>query len=259
MTSWDPVTYLRFSDERSRPFFDLLARIEASAPTMVVDLGCGPGQLTARLADRWPEATVLGVDSSPEMITKAREHTSDRVRFLLADLRRWHPVAPVDVLISNATLHWVPHHRSLLPAFLNSLAEGGWLAFQLPGNFNEPSHTLLRELASEARFAPATRSVDWPAAAEPVDYLSDLAALGCRVDAWETTYLHILSGSDPVFDWISGTGARPVLEALDDDQRAAFVSEYKALLRKAYPAQTYGTVFPFRRIFVVGQLTGTRS
>jgi len=257
MASWDPVTYLRFSDERSRPFFDLVARIGASAPTMVVDLGCGPGQLTAGLTDRWPDATVVGVDSSPQMIAEARQHTSDHLQFVLADLRSWRSAAPVDVLVSNATLQWVPHHRSLLPVLLRSLAEGGWLAFQVPGNFDQPSHRLLRELASEPRFAPATRSVKWPAAAEPIDYLSDLAALGCRVEAWETTYLHVLSGSDPVFDWISGTGARPVLEALTDDQRAAFVGEYKARLRKAYPAQPYGTVLPFRRIFVVAQLTGT--
>ena len=259
MASWDPVTYLRFGDERSRPFFDLVARIDASAPTTVVDLGCGPGQLTARLADRWPDATVVGVDSSPEMIAKARGHTSEHVGFVLADLRSWRPVLPVDVIVSNAALQWVPQHRSLLPTFLSSLTEGGWLAFQVPGNFDEPSHRLLRGLASDPRFAPATRGVEWPAAGEPIDYVSDLAALGCRVEAWETTYFHVLSGPDPVFDWISGTGARPVLESLADDQRAQFVGEYKALLRQAYPAQPYGTVLPFRRIFVVGQLTGTRS
>ena len=259
MDGWNPLTYLRFSDERSRPFFDLVGRIGASAPSMVVDLGCGPGQLTVKLADRWPDATVVGVDSSPEMISVARHRTSERVEFVLADLRNWSPAAPVDVLVSNATLQWVPHHRSLLQTILNTVAEGGWLAFQVPGNFDEPSHRLLRELASEPRFAAATRAVEWPAAAEPMDYLSDLAALGCRVEAWETTYLHVLSGSDPVFDWISGTGARPVLDALVDDERAAFAREYKARLRQAYPAQPYGTVLPFRRIFVVAQLTGTGS
>ena len=260
MASWDPVTYLRFSDERSRPFFDLVARIGASAPTRVVDVGSGAGQLTARLADRWPDATVVGVDSSPEMIAKAREHTSSRVQFLLADLRSWRPTEPVDVLLSNATLQWVPDHRSLLPRFLEFLAEDGWLAFQVPGNFGEPSHRLLRELATEPRFATATGDVEWPASAEPSDYLSDLATLGCRVEAWETTYLHVLGGSDPVFDWISGTGARPVLDALVGEERAAFVREYKARLRKAYPAQSYGTVLPFRRIFVVAQrLTRTGS
>jgi trans-aconitate 2-methyltransferase len=259
MASWDPGTYLRFSDERARPFFDLVARIGASAPMKVLDIGSGPGQLTAWLADRWPAATVVGVDSSPDMIAKARVHASSRVEFLLADLRSWHPVEPVDVLLSNATLQWVPDHRSLLPRFLEFLAEDGWLAFQVPGNFDEPSHQLLRELATEPRFATATEAVEWPASAEPSDYLSDLAALGCRVDAWETTYLHVLEGPDPVFDWISGTGARPVLEALAADEREAFVREYKTRLRQAYPARSYGTVLPFRRIFVVAQLTGTGS
>ncbi|HWI00729.1 MAG TPA: trans-aconitate 2-methyltransferase [Propionibacteriaceae bacterium] len=259
MASWDPMTYLRFSDERSRPFFDLVARIGASAPTKVVDMGCGPGQLTARLADRWPETTVVGIDSSPDMIATAREHASSRVQFVLADLRSWRPLEPVDVLLSNATLQWVPDHRGLLPRFLDFLAGDGWLAFQVPGNFDEPSHRLLRELATEPRFASATRAVEWPASAEPSDYLSDLAALGCQVDAWETTYLHVLEGPDAVFDWISGTGARPVLDALVGDERAAFVREYKTRLRKAYPAQSYGTVLPFRRIFVVAQLTRTGS
>jgi trans-aconitate 2-methyltransferase len=259
MDSWNPLTYLRFSDERSRPFFDLVGRIGASAPAMVVDLGCGPGQLTAKLADRWPDATVVGVDSSPEMISVARQQKSEHVEFVLADLRSWRPAAPIDVLVSNATFQWVPDHRSLLPTFLSTVTEGGWLAFQVPGNFHEPSHRLLRELAWEPRFAAATRGVEWPAAGEPMDYLSDLAALGCRVQAWETTYLHVLSGSDPVFDWMSGTGARPALDALVDDERAAFVLEYKARLRQAYPARPFGTVLPFRRIFVVAQLTGSGS
>jgi trans-aconitate 2-methyltransferase len=259
MGSWDPVRYLRFSDERSRPFFDLVSRIGASAPTIVVDVGSGPGHLTAPLADRWPGARIVGIDSSPTMIAKAREHASSRVQFLLADLRSWRPAEPVDVILSNAALQWVPDHRSLLPRFLKFLGEDGWLAFQVPANFDEPSHRLLRELALEPRFATATRNVEWPAAAEPIDYVSDLAALGCRVEAWETTYLHILPGSDPVFDWISGTGARPVLDALVGGERAAFVSEYKARLREAYPAESYGTVLPFRRIFVVAQLTGAGS
>ena len=197
----------------------------------------GPGQLTARLADRWPDATVVGIDSSPKMITRAREHTSSRAQFVLADLRSWRPVEPVDVLVSNATLQWVPHHRSLLPRFLQFLADDGWLAFQVPGNFDEPSHRLLRELASEPRFATATRSVEWPAAAEPIDYVTDLAALGCRVDAWETTYLHILPGSDPVFEWISGTGARPVLDALVGDERAAFVTRVQGAAPRGVPGR----------------------
>jgi trans-aconitate 2-methyltransferase len=255
MTAWDPTTYLRFADERSRPFLDLMARVGATSPRSVVDLGCGPGQLTAVLEQRWTQAHILGLDSSPEMIERAAEHATQRVAFEVGDLREWRPDEPVDVIVSNATLQWVPDHRSLLPALVSRVAPGGWLAFQVPGNFDEPSHLLLRELASDVRFAPTTRGVERPQGFGPSTYLADLAALELRVDAWETTYLHVLTGPDPVFSWISGTGARPILQALSDHQRGEFVAEYKTLLREAYPEQPFGTVLPFRRVFVVAQRT----
>jgi trans-aconitate 2-methyltransferase len=157
------------------------------------------------------------------------------------------------VIISNATLQWVPEHRDLLPSLVSSLTPDGWLAFQVPGNFDEPSHRLLRQLAGDPRYAPMLTDVAWPIAADAASYLDDLAHLGCSVDAWETTYLHVLSGPDPVFRWISGTGARPVLHALPDDRRERFVAEYQELLNKAYPTRPYGTVLHFRRIFVVAQ------
>jgi trans-aconitate 2-methyltransferase len=250
---WDPATYLLFSDERSRPFDALVRRIGATAPRAVVDLGCGPGQLTTSLARRWPQARITGIDSSPHMIESAREGISEQVFFELGDVETWQPTEPVDVLISNATLQWVPDHRSLLPRFVEALASDGWLAFQVPGNFAEPSHALLRSLASDPRFAEATESVRYPDAWDAATYLADLAAFGCRVDAWETTYQHVLQGDDAVFRWISGTGARPVLQALDGRQRNDFVDEYKAALRAAYPPQSFGTVLPFRRVFVVAQ------
>ncbi len=260
-TTWDPSTYLEFSDERSRPFFDLTRRVGASSPGRVVDLGCGPGQLTKTLAERWPSATVEGLDSSPEMIERAAEHASERLSFRVADVAGWHASVPVDVIVANATLQWVPEHRALLPSLVQQLAPGGWLAFQVPGNFAEPSHALLHELAADSRFAAATAQVERPAADGPEVYLADLLELGLRVEAWETTYLHVLTGDDPVFRWISGTGARPVLQALSDEQRASFVPEYKALLRAAYPPKPFGTVLPFRRVFVVAQLAaeGGRS
>jgi len=256
LTSWNPTTYLQFADERSRPFFDLLAQVGSTAPESVVDLGCGPGQLTATLAERWPGAQVAGLDSSPEMIDRAAEHASDRVSFAVADLRRWRPSTPVDVLVSNATLQWVPGHRDLLPGLVDSLSPGGWLAFQVPGNFDEPSHTLLHQLAADPRFAAATSGVERPSAFDAATYLSDLSELGCVVQAWETTYLHVLTGPDPVFRWISGTGARPVLQALTEQQRAEFEPEYRALLTDAYPATASGTVLPFRRVFVVARRAG---
>ena len=253
MATWDPTTYLQFADQRGRPFQELLSRVRASAPRRVVDLGCGTGQLTATLAQRWPDADVAGVDSSPEMVARARAEQDGSVHFTVADLRDWAPPAPVDVLVSNATLQWVPGHRDLLPRLVDALAPGGWLAFQVPGNFDEPSHRLLHALAAEPRFAAATAGVEQPASAEPADYLEDLSALACRVEVWETTYLHVLEGPDPVFRWISGTGARPVLQALEAGLRAEFEQEYKARLATAYPARPYGTVLPFRRVFAVAQ------
>lgn len=251
MTVWDSTTYLEFADERSRPFVDLLSRVKVADPKLVVDLGCGPGQLTALLADRWPKAQILGLDSSPEMIKQAAQFAGPRLRFQRQDLRHWRPETPVDVIISNATLQWVPRHRELLPFLTSALSPNGWLAFQVPGNFHEPSHRLLRQLAADPRYAPLLTEVAWPDSADAAAYLDDLASLGCSVDGWETTYLHVLSGPHPVFRWISGTGARPVLQALPDDRREQFVAEYQGLLNEAYPTRPYGTVLPFRRIFIV--------
>jgi trans-aconitate 2-methyltransferase len=253
MAVWDPATYLQFADERSRPFYDLVARIGAVDPRVVVDLGCGPGQLTASLAERWPIARLIGLDSSAEMIDNAEQYASERIRFAVGDLRAWRPDSPVDVIISNAALQWVPGHRALLPRLVTALAAGGWLAFQVPGNFGEPSHQLLRRLATDPRFAAVTQQVETPEAFDPTVYLADLAALGCTVDAWETTHLHVLSGRDPVYRWMLGTGARPVLQALPDKLKEQFVAEYQALLRAAYPARPYGTVLPYRRVYVVAR------
>lgn len=260
---WDPETYLSFADERGRPFVELVSRIAAEDPESVVDLGCGPGTLTGLLAERWPGARVAGLDSSPEMIARARADRpgpAGRVRFDVADLRDWVVGAvgadTVDVIVSNATLQWVPGHRELLPDLLARVRPGGWLAFQVPGNFAEPSHTIRRELADESPYAEHTRDLATPASHEPDDYLATLAGLGCTVDVWETTYLHVLTGPDPVFAWVSGTGARPTLQALPDDLRAAFEAEFKRRLSTAYPETPYGVVLPFRRIFVVVGVPG---
>jgi trans-aconitate 2-methyltransferase len=253
VSTWSPERYLRYADERSRPFHELLARVRADEPRRLVDLGCGPGGLTAALAERWPSAEVVGVDSSPEMIEAAAAHAGPRVRFELGDIATWRPAEPVDVIVANAALQWVPGHRGLLPGLVDALADGGWLAIQVPGNFDEPSHVLLHSLAADARFAAATRAAQRPSAHNAATYLADLSGLGCTVDAWETTYLHVLEGPDPVFGWISGTGARPILQALPGDLRAEFENEYKAMLRDAYPEHRHGTVLPFRRVFAVAR------
>ena len=246
---WDPDRYLVYADERGRPFVDLLARVGADAPARVVDLGCGPGNLTALLAQRWPAAEVVGVDSSPEMVARADGVAG--VRFEQGDVRTWEPDRPVDVLFSNATYQWVPGHLDLLPDLVGHVAPGGWFAFQVPGNHAEPSHVLLHELAADPRFAGYTEGVARPHSHDPAVYAGRLRDLGLEVDAWETTYLHLLHGEDPVFTWISGTGARPTLQALPEDLRAVFVAEYQALLREAYPPGPHGTTLPFRRVFVV--------
>ena len=251
---WDPDRYLTYADERGRPFVDLLQRVAAAAPSTVVDLGCGPGTLTALLAVRWPDADVLGVDSSPEMVGRAQQVQG--VRCELGDVRTWTTAAPVDVLFSNATYQWIPEHLDLLPRLAGHVAPGGWLAFQVPGNHDAPSHALLRRLARDPRFAAHTEGVTGVHAHEPAAYAEALLDLGLTVDVWETTYLHLLKGEDPVFTWVSGTGARPTLQALPDDLRQEFTSDFKALLREAYPPGPHGTVLPFRRIFAVAQTPG---
>ena len=190
---------------------------------------------------------------------QAAQLAGPQLRFQLQDLRDWRPETDADVIISNATLQWVPRHRDLLPSLISSLATDGWLAFQVPGNFDAPSHRLLRQLSADPRYAPLLTDVVWPAAADAASYLDDLAGLGCSVDAWETIYLHVLSGPDPVFRWIASTGARPVLQALPEDRREEFASEYQELLNMADPTRPYGTVLPFRRIFVVAQRGTIRS
>ncbi|MZD03663.1 trans-aconitate 2-methyltransferase [Streptomyces sp. SID5785] len=255
--AWDPRQYLRHAGHRGRPFTDLLARVPdlPRTPARIADLGCGPGNMTALLADRWPTAHITGYDNSPAMLEKARAHAGDRLDFAYADAAHWTPPQTYDLILSNATLQWVPGHTDAFPRWIGALAPGGTFAFQVPGNFDAPSHTLMRELAGSARWKDRLGGVlrHRDAVATPAAYLDRLAALGCTVDAWETTYLHVLQGPDPVLDWVMGTGLRPVLSALDDDPAARkdFLTEYGAQLRAAYPATAHGTLLPFRRIFVV--------
>ena len=258
-SGWDPSTYLRFAGERARPFAELLTRVDAEGPQVVVDLGCGDGSVTATLAQRWPGALVTGVDSSPAMLTAAAAHAvPGQLDFVLGDLREWRPDAPVDVLVSNAALHWVPGHGPLLSRWAAALAPGGWLAVQVPGNQGAPTHALLAALIRTprwaARLAPGDDTVLDPAAVlEPTGYLDLLTAAGLSADVWETTYLHVLTGTDPVLGWVAGTVLRPVLARLSADDAAALRAEYAAELRAAYPVRDDGTtLLPFRRVFAVG-------
>jgi trans-aconitate 2-methyltransferase len=254
--AWDVPAYLRFAGERARPFADLLARVRAGAPGTVVDMGCGTGALTAALAERWPGARVTGVDSSPEMLAAAAGHAGEeRVRFVAGDVRDWAPAGPVDVVVSNAVLHWVPGHDRLLGRWASWLAPGGELAVQVPGNFRAPTHAALAALCRSPRWAPALADVapDESAVLEPGGYLHVLTAAGLTADVWESTYLHVLSGVDPVLAWVRSTTLRPVLARLSEADAAEFTAAYAAALREAYPPRPDGTtVLPFRRIFAVG-------
>ncbi|MER7772622.1 methyltransferase domain-containing protein [Kitasatospora sp. NPDC096140] len=279
-TAWDPAQYLRFADERTRPLRDLLARV----PTLphpgeetVLDIGCGPGNSTAVLRERWPHARITGVDNSAPMLATARAEGEPDADYLLADARDYDPApARPDLVVSNAALQWMNRsdrrprqglsspkageegradgHLDIVPRWAAALRPGGVVAFQVPGNFDAPSHTLLADLRRSTRWRAllgedAVRAGVHP----PARYLEALAAAGCDPDVWETTYLTALPGPDPVLEWVKGTALRPVLTRLSDPaDRAAFLAEYGRLLREAYPAGPSGTVFPFRRIFAVG-------
>ncbi len=251
--TWDPAQYSRFADDRARPFFDLVGRIHVSRPRRVVDLGCGPGNLTATLAQRWPDAQVLGVDSSAEMIQVAP--AGDRLSFELGDINTYHPDGDVDVLISNAALQWVPEHLRLLRSWAEALPPGAWMAWQVPGNFQADSHRLLLELARSARWSG--RLADVPrfdrAVVPAAEYAELLLDAGWSADAWETTYQHLLDGPDAVLEWVRGTTLGPIRAVLGPDESEQFERQYAQLLREAYPPRPGGeTLYAFRRIFVVG-------
>jgi trans-aconitate 2-methyltransferase len=249
--TWDPALYLDFDDHRSRPFRDLLARVGATAPRRVVDLGCGPGHLTEVLTARWPGADVRALDSSPEMVAAARERG---IAAELADVVDWSPPPDTDVVITNAVLQWVPSHPLLLPGWLQALPPGAWFAMQVPGNFGAPSHALTRELLAEPRWRGSVELRSELAVPEPAEYAEIFAARAADVDVWETTYLQRLTGEDPVLQWVSGTALRPVRAALDPDDYEAFRAELAPRLRAAYPMRPDGsTWFPFRRIFAVAR------
>lgn len=255
--AWDPTVYSRYAGQRTRPFVELLARVDSREPRTVLDMGCGEGTATASLATRWPTAEVTGVDSSPEMLAAAVEHAAvpGRLTFALGDVRDWETSAPVDVVVTNAVLHWIPGHAELLARWAGWLTPGGWLAMQVPGNFRAPTHALLADLCRSPRWAAQVGDVTPPpdTVLDPAGYQDVLTSAGLAADVWETTYLHALTGPDPVLGWVSGTVLRPVLARLGDDDAASFTAEYAAALRDAYPARPDGTtLLPFRRIFAVG-------
>jgi trans-aconitate 2-methyltransferase len=252
--SWNPAQYLKFSDHRFRPAIDLLGRIDAAQPRTVCDLGCGTGHLTLELKKRWPDADVYGVDSSPDMLAKARE-VAPAVKFSQANAGDWTPERPLDVIFCNAVLHWLPDHGKLFPRLMTLLAADGVLAVQMPGSHGLPAHQLLLKAAANGPWKPRLAAVTGiHAVHDPAFYFRALASSARDIDVWETTYLHTLSGADPVIEWVKGTALRPYLDALDRQEQEAFLAEYRALVAKAYPAELDGrTLFPFRRVFVVAR------
>jgi trans-aconitate 2-methyltransferase len=250
---WNPQQYQRFSDERSRPFFDLLSRVPDGEVRTVVDLGCGPGNLTHTLLTRWSDARVIGVDNSPDMLAVATQlPPSPRLRFVEGDIALWQPDRPIDRLISNAALHWVPDHPILLPRLVNWLSPSGVLAVQAPYHLDQPAQRLLDETRAREPWVsilglPQARYFVQPSAW----YVDTLEQLGLSVDLWETIYYHILTGSDAVLEWMKGTALRPLLARLSEEQQIQFLREYGEHLRVAYPSGPQGTVFPFRRLFFV--------
>jgi trans-aconitate 2-methyltransferase len=253
MADWDATQYLKFEDERTRPARDLLARVPLAAPTRVVDLGCGPGNSTELLAERFPDAQVTGLDSSPDMVAKARARRPD-LAFVEADLAAWTPEAAPDLIFANAVLQWLPDHAALLPRLAGFLAPGGCLAVQVPVNLEEPSHRLMREVAAEPAFAARGTDPGRERLADIPAYYDWLSRAGCAVDIWRTTYVHPLADADAIVEWVKGTGLRPFLDRLDGEGQRAFLARYRDRIAEAYPPRADGRVLlPFPRLLMVAR------
>lgn len=253
--AWNPEIYLAFGNQRTRPAAELLARIPSDRPARVIDLGCGPANSTALLARRWSDAALEGLDSSAEMLAKARA-TALKATWIRADIAQWtlKPAqeAAYDVIFSNATLQWLPDQPALLPQLMGCVKPGGVLAFQVPKNFNAPSHVLMREAAADPRWRAKLEPISRPASLQAARYYDILKPQAASLDIWQTEYLQVLNGEDAVYHWVSGTALRPLVQALDAGAREDFIALYKAKLNAAYPRRADGvTLFPFQRLFVV--------
>ena len=261
--SWNPGQYLKFADHRLRPALDLMGRIPLEQPEVIYDLGCGSGNVTRLLADRWRGAQVVGMDNSPEMLAQAAGGDTDadsgRVRWQTGDLSDWRPDHTPSILYSNAVIQWVPEHQELVPRLWRLLPPGGCLAVQAPLSWDMRSHHLMRETladggpggqqlgSAELRQAVGNRWVQ-----DPDFYYDLLAPEAAHLDVWTTEYQHVLSGDDAVLEWVTGTGLRPILNGLDDGEREVYLEEYRRRLNLEYPQRADGvTLYPFRRLFFV--------
>lgn len=257
-TGWSPKQYLKFADHRLRPAIELLHRVPIESPETIYDLGCGTGDVTRLIAARWPSATVCGLDNSLEMLPKV-EVEPGGIEWIEADIECWIPAKKPELIYSNAALQWLPDHQQLLPRLAGLLSAGGCLAIQMPLSWAAISHRLMRETLVDCGIPGRILGTDELRAAAAQNWVADAETCfdlldGCaeNLDIWETEYLQVLSGTDPVFEWVQGTGLRPILNALDDDELNIFVPTYKKRLREAYPVRSNGqTLYPFRRLFVV--------
>jgi trans-aconitate 2-methyltransferase len=253
VTIWEPQTYLRYADIRFRAGLDLLARIPKLDYRTIYDLGCGTGHLTRILADTFPDAKVVGVDSSPQMLAEARREFPV-IAWQQDDITAWNPAAPADLIYANAALQWVPDHETLLPRLLNKLQPGGVLAMQVPRHFESPSHLGLKELVMQGEWRAKLEPLLLTPVPPPETYWRWLSPQTRNLDLWETIYLQVLDGHDPVVNFMRGTALRPFLSALQDDEAAQFVDAFAKRMAVAYPVQPNGqTLFPFRRMFLVAQ------
>ncbi|MCJ2058314.1 trans-aconitate 2-methyltransferase [Methylobacterium sp. J-048] len=257
MADWNPALYTRFEDERTRPAAELLARVPLDAPRLAYDLGCGPGNSTALIAARFPEAEVIGLDTSPAMLESARARLPG-LAFALADAATWTPERAPDLIYANAVLQWLPDHPVLLPRLFGLLAPGGVLAVQTPDNLAEPSHRLMRETASAG---PWAKAIGDPAVAgrlgrmlDPAGYYDLLAPLAADVDVWRTAYHHPMADAAAIVSWVRATGLRPFLDPLDPDQTAGFLAAYEAAIDTGYPRRGDGRrLLAFPRVFIVAR------
>jgi trans-aconitate 2-methyltransferase len=257
MSDWDARQYLKFERERTRAAVDLLAQVEGSA-RLAVDVGCGPGNSTELLAARFPEAELLGVDNSDDMLAKARKRLP-AIKFSKADIANWRGAVAPDVVFANAVMQWIPRHIDVMKRIVDQLAPGGRLAAQMPDNWDEPTHRLMRDTASLPRFAAKLAKAE--AARDPVgafeDYYAALAPTCARIDLWRTTYAHVLAGPEAIVEWVKGTGLRPFLDPLDETEKRDFLAHYSDAIASAYAPQADGRVLlRFPRVFVIAVKSG---
>jgi trans-aconitate 2-methyltransferase len=249
--TWSPLTYLQFNDERTRAARDLLAQVPLGSARKVVDVGCGPGNSTALLLARFPDAEILGIDSSPAMIAEARRSVPN-ARFLEADARAWLPTPDTDLVFANAIYQWIPDHLSLFPRLLACLKPGAVVAVQMPDNVMEPTHQLMREVADDGPWAERLSGVARPTLQPVGAFFDALWPASSRLDLWHTIYNHVLDGPDAIVDWVRGTGLRPFIDPLPPDERAEFLSRYRRRVAEAYPPHAGGKVLlRFPRLFIV--------